>query len=697
MWGRSLGTWTAKYFADLSSSHLVGLKAMRLWSAAALLLLLLPALGPALLASAPRIDRSVSMYIVAVSNTPNGTVGSYSLLQARVACPGSGHVYIETRPLTSLDTQASSRIAAMVAARVAGVDFYSCDYFVSIVSNASIVGGPSASGAVAVGLALALMGLRPNTSVVMTGMINVDGTIGPVGGLVEKLEAAKEAGAKLFLIPAGQLMYPRVVVERRQVGPMVIERSRVVYVNLSRYGEELGVEVREVSSIYDALRYFAGIAPPTPGNASLDRLIPAEQRRAMEGWASQLSMECSKNLKVFEDYRRSLPPRAVRALEPFYNSSVELLRRVEEVSDPYIAATYAYRALINATYLRLVAEAYREGVLDVVGNVTARVQGMLKRYREELRGAEPNNIYRLSVMLNVWSRVAEAESSLSELLNALRSGACSYSPSTCLYRAAVLYARAYSIEGWLELLDLGVRAPAVSMRGIEDVSKLLLDAASTEVSYAKVLSGEVGKGSGYIALAEEMLGKAVEARNTVERLAYALRALIYSSLSMHDMFTIEKGAAARALRGNALALLKRIASQGAFVAANYLYIKLGDEYMERGDVSTALYLYEEASFLASLYSMLITGEAPPPSAKPGTATPATQGAATVTHGVTITVVQTVRETHTETLVRTVTVTQRVVVTKASGVQQGVPLAVFTGVVAALAALWILSLAAVARR
>ena len=38
----------------------------------------------------------------------------------------------------------------------------------------------------------------------MTGTINPDGGIGPVGGIPHKLDAAAQQGASLFIVPEGQ-------------------------------------------------------------------------------------------------------------------------------------------------------------------------------------------------------------------------------------------------------------------------------------------------------------------------------------------------------------------------------------------------------------------------------------------------------------------------------------------------------------
>jgi uncharacterized protein len=49
-----------------------------------------------------------------------------------------------------------------------------------------------------------MMGKPINASVMMTGTVEPDGTVGKVGGIVEKATAAAEAGAKLFIVPEGQ-------------------------------------------------------------------------------------------------------------------------------------------------------------------------------------------------------------------------------------------------------------------------------------------------------------------------------------------------------------------------------------------------------------------------------------------------------------------------------------------------------------
>jgi PDZ domain-containing protein len=65
------------------------------------------------------------------------------------------------------------------------------------------IGGPSAGLAFTLGI---LDALRPGEltgghRVAVTGTISLDGTVGPVGGVVQKTAAVRAAGIGLFLVP----------------------------------------------------------------------------------------------------------------------------------------------------------------------------------------------------------------------------------------------------------------------------------------------------------------------------------------------------------------------------------------------------------------------------------------------------------------------------------------------------------------
>lgn len=68
------------------------------------------------------------------------------------------------------------------------------------------VGGPSAGLAFTLALIDQLTegDLTGGLPVAVTGTINLDGTVGPVGGVTQKTEAAVDAGAKVFIVPADE-------------------------------------------------------------------------------------------------------------------------------------------------------------------------------------------------------------------------------------------------------------------------------------------------------------------------------------------------------------------------------------------------------------------------------------------------------------------------------------------------------------
>ncbi len=104
-----------------------------------------------------------------------------------------------------VDTQYSIQTARNVAENVTGVDTTKYDMVYSIESNTSgVVGGPSAGAALTVATIAALENLTIKENVIMTGTIKPDGTIGEVGGVLEKAKAAKDIGAILFIVPSGQ-------------------------------------------------------------------------------------------------------------------------------------------------------------------------------------------------------------------------------------------------------------------------------------------------------------------------------------------------------------------------------------------------------------------------------------------------------------------------------------------------------------
>ncbi len=235
------------------------------------------------------------------------------LLSARViATNGTGHVFVDTSPYTQVDLQGSARLAAMVASDVLGVDQRAYNFYYIIDISSPIIGGPSAGGALTVATIAAINNWTLKPDVVMTGMINPDESIGPVGGVPFKLEAAAEKNTTLFLIPDGQ---GTVTVKRsvgRTRGPITISEQKEETVDVVELGKKLNVTVKEVSTIQDAVLAFTGHEIKntpykgtilTPGYLSLlEPLATSLQREAKDMYEVTSSLvQNSQSLKQARD------------------------------------------------------------------------------------------------------------------------------------------------------------------------------------------------------------------------------------------------------------------------------------------------------------------------------------------------------------------------------------------------------------
>jgi uncharacterized protein len=180
-----------------------------------------------------------------LNNTELGGVADLYL----VVQPGTGRIFIDSFPLSKIDTQITMRFASEVACDLLDKDCSGYDFFYTISANSAIVGGPSA-GAAATVLTVAVLDsqkLDPNT--VMTGTINSGNLIGPVAGVPAKARAAQLKG------------YTRVLIPRWDIVNNTPDKN-------------LTIKVMSISTLEDALYYFTGknytVSSDTDGKINSD-------------------------------------------------------------------------------------------------------------------------------------------------------------------------------------------------------------------------------------------------------------------------------------------------------------------------------------------------------------------------------------------------------------------------------------------
>jgi uncharacterized protein len=142
--------------------------------------------------------------------------------------------------------KAATWSAALVAFQTSAFDWRAVQVTADV--GEGRIDGPSAGGLMTVGILSSVLGHPLDPSVTMTGTINPDGTIGPVGGIPYKLEGAKAQGKTKVLIPAFSLFE--------------FDSYKQQRVDLIERGRELGIEVIPVNHVRQAYREFTGVSLP---------------------------------------------------------------------------------------------------------------------------------------------------------------------------------------------------------------------------------------------------------------------------------------------------------------------------------------------------------------------------------------------------------------------------------------------------
>jgi uncharacterized protein len=197
-----------------------------------------------------------SIRVPAVDQEGNGVI---TLLDVQVV-PGNGRVLTNIDTLLFwVDTQNSIRTARSVAEEITGMRLSEYDIIYTITANASVIEGASAGAALTIATIAALENNTLNPSVMITGTINHDGTIGPVGEILAKAEVSKSLGATKLLVPLSQSSQITYESKRycEKVGFSEICTIETIPHKVD-VSEQIGIDIIEVRTIEEAMEYLLG-------------------------------------------------------------------------------------------------------------------------------------------------------------------------------------------------------------------------------------------------------------------------------------------------------------------------------------------------------------------------------------------------------------------------------------------------------
>lgn len=208
--------------------------------------------GPAVLTTVGYIRRGQVLY---QETNETGTTMNISV----EIVPGEGRVLVHTTPLMGIVFQEAANTAVNVSQGRTRNDLGGSDVIFSIESEGQIsaVDGPSAGALMTIITEAAITGRPLWQNATLTGTINPDGSIGAIGGVLEKASAAKAAGKDLLLLPAANagLLIQRESVRNFGGFQMVVRESERVS-SKDYLQSSTGIRVEYVNTIEEVEQYL---------------------------------------------------------------------------------------------------------------------------------------------------------------------------------------------------------------------------------------------------------------------------------------------------------------------------------------------------------------------------------------------------------------------------------------------------------
>jgi len=334
--------------------------------------------------------------------------------------PGTGKIWSSVSPLVGTSTQNAERTAVNLAKKYSkNANKY--DYKFTIESPASVVDGPSAGAAMSLLLISMLTDRQLPNNISITGTINSEGKIGPVGGIFEKAKEASSTGIKLFLIPKGEALQ----IKRDASG-------KINSINLLDYAPKYwGMKVIEVKTIDEAVKYaFSDINQidiNTDASNSIPDFIPEKLSLPpeMSGFKILVSNYISRTKDAISNSRFVLSSSLLEdsdilhLLQETLNVSESTIEKAEILNGQnylYSAANYSYLAMVNAIVVKEIA--MNPSILNSdspsLDIKLAELQAELESYRKNLSGNLPKK--NLEWFVSSQQRFAYAESTIKKLM-----------------------------------------------------------------------------------------------------------------------------------------------------------------------------------------------------------------------------------------------------------------------------------------
>lgn len=504
--------------------------------------------------------------LLAVYEENNGYKGSDAdlLLELR---EGTGRVFLETFPLTRLDTQISTRFAKEVACKHFKLNCNKYDFIYTIQAKSNIIGGPSAGAALAALTTIAVLDLDNNRSIAVTGTINSGGIVGPVGGVKEKLDAAAQSGLRKVLIPKGMS------------GKLddYENNSEEQELNLVKYGKEnLSLPVEEILTIDEVVFQLTG------EQLNNKPVILEENGEYQEIMKKVAEVLCGRREKIEQEIANSdvaIDNETHEQLQKKLENSINASRN----NDYYSAASYCFGSNIQ---LRDSFYKEQKPSLIKVEELFTQLAENVKKTKEEVSNKPIETISDLQTMMIVKERLSDAQQQIDKYLES--------PPSSELQNAYSLLAyaeeRYYSAVTWMEFFAMDGKKFVFDNQTLQQTCLQKISEAEERYQYAEFFINP-----NFIGGIKEKINEAREALDHDEvelclitasqakgDASAVLTSLGLSNESVQDVINEKKHAVERVIAENSIG--------GVFPILGYSYYKYASALQGEEQYTALLYL-----------------------------------------------------------------------------------------------------------
>lgn len=297
------------------------------------------------------------------------------------------------------------------------------------------IDGPSAGALMTVGLLALIRGDKIRKDVTMTGTINPDGTVGPVGGIPFKVDGARKAKAKRMLIPVGQRN-------------ATLDDGGTV--DVFEVGRRRRVRVAEVGDIYEVYKAFTGKTlprPKAPGKVALSD-------RAYRDIRSRVQERLAEFRSTASEYT-GLDPAVQELVGGVAGQAAESAERAEDLSEQGLQAGAYTEALLAQAFItaalkagRSVQVLFTEGFDPFVAQIraSAAIDEKVEALAGRLKNFRPKTVSDAATLINAYGNAVDAISVASYGSNLLDQ-ASNASSEEELITSAVLGAVFYELAG----------------------------------------------------------------------------------------------------------------------------------------------------------------------------------------------------------------------------------------------------------